>query len=425
MYKITFFLILLALDIHATNISKYIPKGINCNFSDCSEFIQSAVDNEIDLNMGDGVYLIKTPIYLRKNNQNIYGNAEFLVKSKFALVINSKTENLSIRNLTFKNLGSKLGGYDNSVCIFSIKKKHIGIKNSLFDNLNIEGFGIGLNLKSLNESNKTTNIIKNCYIHDTLSVKRIGSGGGHAIYTQGKYWKILNNKIENMQGGILGPKYGKIENNIILNAFEDNGLYLAKGERLVVINNYIENVKADGIALNKAKYVNVYNNIIKNAGNGCIRIQESHDINISSNTCLSNYRTNHFIRGYAKKGKVASSSININSNRFIGPLTGKGNSIIFRKAKTAYSNINISDNYFRNVNTQKIVRKQGKHALINIQNSFQSKKPFNCQVKNNFFERMNLKRKDKKSLFIGIDIEMNNFFQGFKGEKQHENINNK
>jgi len=404
----TFIFLICVIDIlHAIDVSKFIPKNFDIANKDCSKYIQNAIDTGKDIKFDNKNYLIEKPIKLVNKGQSLYGLAKLFSKSKIVFLLEGNLTNINIKDLTLVNIGSKNGGYDNAIAFYVNKKNFSSINNSIFLNLNIIGFGIGINLQGNNDS---INTVQNCFIHDTLAKKRIGSGGGHGIYAKKGIFRILNNKIENMQGGILFSAQGIVLNNIIKNAFDDNGIYLAHSKNVTVSNNHIYINKTDGIAINQSKSIIVNHNIIEKAKNGCIRIQEGNNIIINQNICLSYGYTNHFIRGYAKKGKKGSSSVIISNNIFNGPLTGKGNPIIFKSGDTPYKNITIKNNIIKNIDTTNIRSWKKRNLIINIEKSFNGKESIDCKAINN--QIINYKSNFKKEKL-------------FKGVEYYENFNNK
>jgi len=240
-------------------------------------------------------------LQLKTNGQQIFGEGRINTIGDKVFIIKNGLSDISIRGLTLENLGEDNGGNDKANAVFSTTTQGVGLEKSEIKDLKLIGFGIAISLSGIGDDEfeneffgpSGRNKIEGCEIINTLAEERIGSGGGHAIYVRGGYFQVISNRIENMQGGILAPTYGIVSNNIILNAWDDNGIYCVGSVSVSVTGNYIENTKADGIALNKSQRVSVVGNTIINAGNGSIRIQASKNCTITGNNIRGTV-TNHF-----------------------------------------------------------------------------------------------------------------------------------
>lgn len=250
---------------------------------------------------------------------------------------------LEIEGLICRNAGVAGGGSDQATAIYCDTTG--SLLNSRIENNEVIGFGMGFSLYGSSASKTYTsadastytargpdgrNIVSGNVIRDTLAATRIGTGGGHGIFVRSGYFQVTGNRIENMQGGILGPQHGIVSNNVVINAWEDNGIYLPGGELVSVVGNYIEKCKTDGIALSSSSYCTVVGNTIVRAGRAGIRIQQGHDLTIAGNVVFS--PASQYMIGYVDAGSPNSPyNITISGNNFSGghlntvsPLTFQG-----------------------------------------------------------------------------------------------------
>lgn len=343
----------------------------------------SALQSAIDLLESTGIsevrifsdFNLEIPI-IPKNGMRVIGAGGTLTTSASRLFEVSGQTNLKhiiLRNIKAVNAGA-LGGGTDYATFFYVDVDGSTITESIFEGNDIKGFAFGFSItggtstKEFTGANKSIystvgkdgrNIISNNYIHDTVAQTRIGSGGGQAIFCRSGYFLIKGNRIENMQGGILSPQFTVVANNIIINMWDDNGIYGAGSKSVSIIGNYIENTKADGIAINRGENATISGNTIVNAGNAGIRLQSSSDVTISGNNIIN--PKSHFIRFYEKENPIE--NIIVEGNNFTGEVLG--NPIYVHEN---CKNVSILNNHFKNIDTTNLSSLFfGPYALIKAQ----------------------------------------------------------
>ena len=378
------------------SVLDFIPKGLDTVTHDCTSYIQEALDSGQDIYFPPKTFLTAGPLLLRTSGQALFGEGRITTTATRCILTTVPLYEVSIRGLTLQNLGAANGGSNTATGIRSDASSEgsAGFGRSDFLDLTLIGFGIGFSLDGVRGDDfgdpvlgpDGRNRILGCVVRNTLANVRIGSGGGHGIYMRGGYFQIAENRIENMQGGmLLGESYGVVANNMIINAFDDNGIYVSGGTSVSITSNYIENTKADGIALSSCQRVSALGNTIINAGNGCFRVSDCKRIAIVGNNCRG-IVTNTFIRGTASGSDAGGNEIIIAQNVFQGPTTQTANPVVFVPATTANRAISITNNVFYDLDTLPLGSpSQGPYAIINIMDSLQGEPPIACVVRDNLF----------------------------------------
>jgi hypothetical protein len=382
------------------SVLNFIPSGLDTEHKDCAPYVQSALDTGEDVYFPPKKYLTRSPLVLRTSGQIIFGEGRIITTAPRCFLATRALTDVTLRGLTLENLGSSNGGSDTATGVRSDSPGGgtAGFARSDFQDLTLIGFGIGFSLDGVAVDDYEEgqllgpdgrNRILNCEIRNTLAKERIGSAGGHGIYMRGGYFQISQNRIENMQGGmLLGESYGVVSNNIVINAWDDNGIYISGGTSVSLVGNFIENTKADGIALSSCQRISAIGNTIINAGNGSIRVSDCKRITIVGNNCRG-VVTNTFIRGVASASDAGGSEIVISQNIFQGPLTETTNPIVFAPATTPHRAISITNNAFYQINTLALgAISQGPYAIIFLKNSLGGEPPISCMVRDNTFSEV-------------------------------------
>jgi parallel beta-helix repeat protein len=282
----------------------------------------------------------------------------------------STIDGLILDNLLLENAGTAGGGSDLAAGIFGTS---CTITNSRITNNDLNGFGVGISLSgganpiTYNDAYGGTyttqgkdgrNIVAFNRIYDTLAPTRIGTGGGSSIFTQDSgYWEIIGNRCENMQGGILSPTYGVVSNNVIINIFDDNGIYSSGSVNVAITGNYIEKTFGDGVALNDTQFCTISGNVISAPGNSGIRLQEGNDIQITGNLIRGGANTGAYMRGFIDAGSPnAPYNISIVGNTFTGGTSNVTNPFAFGSVPigTPYKNWKFAENKVDLVNTSSL-----------------------------------------------------------------------
>jgi parallel beta-helix repeat protein len=376
------------------SILDFIPDNVTTETTDCTAYIQDAINSGKDIFFPSGTYRTTSPLSLATRGQTLWGQGKIVTSASRAFVTNVALYDVSIRGLTLTNLGESAGGNNSAIGIYSEPNGIAGFERSAFSELKLIGFGIGFSISGIADDSLLygpdgRNLISQCEVRSTLARSRIGSGGGHGIYLRGGYFQVVSNRVDSMQGGILAPTYGVVANNLILNAWDDNGIYVAGGVSVSVSGNYIENTKADGIAVSSAQRISVVGNTIINAGSGSIRVQSSDRITITGNTCRAAGASNHFIRGYADGTHDGCHEILISDNIFQGPTSQQSNPVVFVPGTSPHRGIIIADNIFYDLDTAPLSSQSfGPYAIINIRNSLDGSIPESCIVRGNLFSNV-------------------------------------
>jgi len=382
--------------------------------ADDTAAIQASINASSLVYLPPGCYKCTTALVLKKSNFKMYGEGELCFEYDFVgggITIAAHVDNIELNGFAIR-LQSNLK--DMGFCgIYSIPNE-ASVVASRFYNLKIHGAAFGINIggrqvaelisgiagkgfKSagsrvmpyMESSLDGRNIIQGNVIQNSLFSKRIGKGGAHGIYVRGSGYNVISqNQIVNMQGGILAASEGAVANNIILNCFEDNGIYCAGSVGLSVHANFIENTKADGIAFNHAENCSAIGNQVTGAGNASFRIQESHGIVISANVCNSKGVSGSYVRSFSDKGSPdAPHNILIENNLFAGGIV-KGNAFAFGMLPigAAYKNWRISGNQIVGVNSSSLSESFfGPHAIVMFA---AHKENSNLIVENNTFSEI-------------------------------------
>lgn len=338
----------------------------------------AAIQAAINACANKALYLIGGNTYLHTGlNLNapisIIGDGRTTLKTKGArcFELSGATINgLIIDNLILENAGAAGGGNNDAAGIYGAS---CVITNSRITNNNLDGFGVGISISGgasnilYNDSyggSYTTqgkdgrNIVAFNRIYDTLAPTRIGTGGGSSIFTQDSgYWEIIGNRCENMQGGILSPTYGVVANNVLINIFDDNGIYASGSINVSITGNYIEKTLGDGIALNNTQFCAISGNVISAPSNSGIRLQQGNDMQITGNIIRGGVNTGAYMRCFIDAGSPnAPYNVNITGNTFTGGTSNLSNSFAFGSLPigTPFKNWKFAENKIDLVNTSSL-----------------------------------------------------------------------
>ena len=349
---------------------------------DDTDAIQAAINASNLVYLPAGIYKCTSALMISKSNFKMYGDGELHFEKDFnggGVTISAHVSNICLDGLIIR-LMSNVNGL--SFCgVYSIPST-ASVVSSRFTNLKIYGAAFGINIDGGKKvatipsevANKAFSLapgkatpmesaldgritLSGNVIKDSLFSVRIGSGGAHGIYVRGSGYNIItSNHIENMQGGILAASEGIISNNIIINCFEDNGIYCAGSTGLSVIGNFIENTKADGIAFNHSVNCSAIGNQVSGARNASFRIQTGHNIVLSGNICNSKGVSSSLVRVFIdSESPDAPYNILIENNLFTGGITRR-NPFAFGSVPlgSAYKNWRITGNQTDSVDISKL-----------------------------------------------------------------------
>lgn len=362
-----------------------VGDGVTDDTAAMQDAIDAAVTLGVPLQLMD-TYLIEDSLVV-KTGLRIYGKAGKLVTSATYLFLNNTAiEDVLLSDIHATNLGAAGGGSDSAVFMYTDEAGGGSCVQSRFINNIIIGFGMGFSVKGsattidmdINTQFASIvgtngfNLIQGNTIRDSLATIRIGTGGGHAIYVRSGYFRVLGNLIINMQGGILGAIYGVVSQNVVINAYLDNGIYMAGANGLSVTGNYVENTYADNIAINGGLDVSVVGNILIGSSASGIRLQDTHNFSIIGNTILN--PANHFIKTICTDESPTSGEGIISGNNFKSTSAMGGNAIFIDAPVAPYvipaNNISIVDNSFDGIDTTLLgTAFYGPFAIINVKGS--------------------------------------------------------
>lgn len=363
--------------------------------------LQRSIDSSDVVYLEAGVYKCSSALIIRKSNFRLFGEGELVFKEDFlggAVTIADHVSNIGLDGLSIRLLNNVHGF---AFCGVFSNPDTSSVVASHFTNLKIIGAAFGINVggrkpegeahisKRTFLTHEGQNTITGNVIRNSLFYERIGSGGAHGIYVRGAAFNLIsNNRIENMQGGILAASSGIVSNNVILNCYRDNGIYCAGGSGLNIHGNYIENTKGDGIAFNHAAACSAVGNQIHRAGNAALRFQDSHDISVSGNMINSVAVSSSYVRCFIDADSPdAPRNIVIEDNLFSGGIT-KGNAFAFGTVPLGmpYMNWRIEGNQIREVDLSSLSAPFfGPYAIVNFGHHAGNK---NLWVEDNLFSEI-------------------------------------
>jgi len=395
------------------NVSVFDFGATGDGVKDDTAAIQAAINQSAVVYLPAGTFRCGAPLLIKKSDLRFYGEGELLFDHDFnggAITIAAHVSNIILDGFTIRLLRNVKGL---PFCGIYTIPNHASVVESRFTALKIYGAAFGINIDGGILSNPSSEIAANAFaatgnrqspymgaardgrnllsgnvIKNTLFEKRIGSGGAHGIFVRGSGYNIISdNRIENMQGGILAASNGMVSNNLILNCFEDNGIYCAGSVGLTVMGNFIENTKADGIAFNHAVNCLAIGNQVSGAGNASFRLQSSNSIVISENICTSKTVSGSFVRSFIDANSPdAPYDIQIVNNLFEGVTRGNPFAFGAPPLGTPYRNWQIRNNQLVGVDTSGLKKPfYGPYAILIFgQHSDNS----NLVVENNLFSEV-------------------------------------